>query len=293
METSLELPGVARLGTGPGGFPRYEITTPLAEAHIYLHGAHVAHYVPARQTPLLFLSSQSQYRDGAPIRGGVPVIFPWFGPREGFPSHGFARNRAWVAESLRQKASGEVVLTLRLEPDDETRALWPGDWILRHRVTVGSTLAMELEIENRSAVPFRCQDVLHTYFLVHDVRAVRVHGLEGASYCDALDGKLLKRQPCEPIGFAAELDRDYIGTEAACVIEDPGFSRRIVVEKSGSRSTVVWNPWIAKSQAMADFGDNEWPRMVCVETGNIADDTLEIVPGARHLSRTLLRSEPI
>ncbi len=293
METSLEIPGVARLGTGPGGLPRYEITTPLAEAHLYLHGAHVAHYVPARQTPLLFLSSQSQYRDGAPIRGGVPVIFPWFGPREGFSSHGFARNRAWTAESIRQKASGEVVLTLRLEPDAETRAQWPGEWVLRHRVTVGSTLAMELEIENRGTAPLRCQDVLHTYFLVHDVRSVRVHGLEGASYYDALDGKRLKRQPCEPIGFVAELDRDYIGTEAACVIEDPGYSRRIVVEKSGSSSTVVWNPWIAKSQAMADFGDHEWPRMVCVETGNIADDTLEIAPGARHVSRTLLRTEPI
>lgn len=293
METSLEIPGVAQLTTGPGGLPRYEIRTPLAEAHIYLHGAHVAHFVPAGQAPLLFLSSQSQYRAGAPIRGGVPVIFPWFGPREGFPSHGFARKLAWAAESIQQQPGGEVVITLRLEPDQVTGPQAPGNWVLRHRITVGSVLGMELDIENRGGAPFRCQEALHSYFLVQDIHAVRVHGLEGAQYYDALDQKRLKRQPGEPISFTGELDRTYINTQAACVIEDPGLKRRIFVEKSGSLSTVVWNPWIAKSRAMADFGDDEWPQMVCVETGNIADNTLEIAPGQRHLSRTSLRTEPI
>jgi D-hexose-6-phosphate mutarotase len=30
------------------------------------------------------------------------------------------------------------------------------------------------------------------------------------------------------------------------------------VAKSGSASTVVWNPWQAKAAAMADFGDDEY-----------------------------------
>ncbi|XHR27733.1 MAG: D-hexose-6-phosphate mutarotase [Chthoniobacteraceae bacterium] len=293
MDTQLEIPGVARLATGPCGLPRYEITTPLAEAHIYLLGAHVSHFVPARQAPVLFMSSQSQFQPGSPIRGGVPVIFPWFGPREGFRSHGFARIRSWAPESILQKPGGEVVLTLRLEPDDEARAEWPGSWVLRYRVTVGSALTMELEIENTGSEPLRAQEALHTYFLVQDVRNVSVSGLEGAEYHDALDQMRLKRQPAEAICFTAETDRDYINTTSACVIEDPGLHRRIVVEKSGSQSTVVWNPWIAKSKAMPDFGDNEWPHMVCVESGNVNENTLEIAPGALHLSRTLLRTEPI
>ncbi|MDD5349739.1 MAG: D-hexose-6-phosphate mutarotase [Chthoniobacteraceae bacterium] len=297
MDTSLELPGVARLMTGPGGLPRYEITTPLAQAQIFLHGAHVARFTPAGQAPLLFLSEKSWFDPAKPIRGGVPVIFPWFGPRQGHPdapAHGFARLRSWTPESLVQEPDGAVVLTLRLEPDDASRALWgePADWVLRHRITVAATLTMELEIENRGNAPLRCEEALHTYFHVGDVRQIAVHGLEGAEYYDKADGMRRKRQDGEPIRFTAETDRTYIDTAGACVIDDPALRRRILVEKENSSSTIVWNPWIAKARSMPDFGDDEWPGMVCVETGNVADNALEIAPGARHLTRTVLRTEP-
>jgi len=282
--------------TGPGGLPRYEITTPLAEAHIYLHGAHVAQFAPAGESPVLFMSAQSWFRPGKPIRGGVPVIFPWFGPRQGdasAPAHGFARTRSWAAESISQQPDGAVTVTLRLEPDEETRALWgePNDWVLRHRITVGAALTMELEIENRGGMPFRCEEALHTYFAVSDVQNVAVHGLKNTEYYDKADGMQRKRQGNDAIRFTAETDRTYVNTAAACVIDDPGLRRRIVIEKAASDSTIVWNPWIAKAKAMQDFGDDEWPRMVCVETGNVADNALEIGPGARHVTKTTVRCE--
>jgi len=298
MDTSLEIPGIARLATGPGGLPRYEITTPLAEAHIYLHGAHVTHFAPAGQRPVLFMSAQSWFQAGKPIRGGVPVIFPWFGPRQGHteaPAHGFARTRSWTPESIRQQPDGSVVVTLRLEPDAETRALWgePHEWVLRHRITVGAALTMELEIENRGAASFRCEEALHTYFSVSDVAAIQIHGLENAEYYDKADGMRRKRQENEPIRFAAETDRTYIHTASQCAIDDPGLHRRIVIEKTHSDSTIVWNPWIAKAQAMPDFGDSEWPAMVCVESGNVADNALEIAPGVRRVTQTVLRCEAL
>ena len=294
MESTLEIPEIARLVTGPGGLPRYEIATPLAEAHIYLHGAHVTHFAPTGQLPLLFMSAQSAFQPGKPIRGGVPVIFPWFGPRQEHPdspAHGFARTRAWTAESISQKPDGSVVLTLRLEPDEAMRALWgePNDWVLRHRITIAAALTMELEIENRGSAPFRCEEALHTYFRVSDASSVSVQGLEGAEYYDKADGMRRKRQDDAPISFTQETDRTYVNTAAACAIDDPGFERRIVIEKYGSTSTVVWNPWIAKAAALPDFGNAEWPGMVCVETGNVADDTLEIAPGARHVTATVVR----
>ncbi|MEI8235520.1 MAG: D-hexose-6-phosphate mutarotase [Verrucomicrobiota bacterium] len=297
MDTSLEIPGLARLVTGSSGLPRYEITTPLAQAHIYLHGAHVARFVPAGQLPLLWVSTKSCFEPGKPIRGGVPVIFPWFGPRRGdpdAPAHGFARTRSWTLESVVQEPGGAVVVTLRLEPDAATRALWgePHDWVLRHRITIATALTMELEIENRGSAPFRCEEALHTYFHVSDVRQIAVHGLEAAEYYDNADGMGRKRQAGEPIRFTAETVRTHVHTPAACAIDDPGLNRRILVEKEHSRSTIVWNPWIAKAQAMPDFGDDEWLRMVCVETGNVADNALEIAPGARHVTRTVLRTAP-
>jgi len=299
MDTSLEIPGIARLVTGPGGLPRYEIETPLAEAHIYLHGAHVTHFVPVDQQPVFFMSAQSLFQPGKPIRGGVPVIFPWFGPRQGdtaAPAHGFARTRSWTPETLVQQADGAVVLTLRLEPDTDSLAAWgePGrDWVLRHRITIGTALTMELEIENRGTVPFHCEEALHSYFSVSDVKNIEVCGLENAEYYDKADKMARKRQDSLPIGFTAETDRTYINTVTACEIIDPGLRRRIIIKKEHSDSTVVWNPWIAKAKAMPDFGDNEWPGMVCVETGNIADNTLKISPGARHLTRTIVRCEAL
>lgn len=293
METPPELSQLAQITPGQGGLPRYEIRTSLGEAHIYLHGAHVTHFATAGQAPLLFMSAKSHFETGKPIRGGVPVCFPWFGARAGDPSapaHGFARLRTWTPESLVLQPDGAVTLTLMLAPDAESRALWPegGDWVLRHRITVGATLTMELEIENRGTAAIQCEEALHTYFQVGDIHNVQVRGLENTEYYDKADGLRRKRQDDQPIRFVAETDRAYLDTAAACNIEDPGLQRRITVQKTASNSTIVWNPWIAKAKAMPDYGDEEWPGMVCVESGNVGDDALSVAPGARHTTRTVL-----
>jgi len=303
MATQFEIPGKVRLGEGIGGLRRLEITTEHAFAEIYLHGAHVAQFAVRRQTvgsgyePVLFLSARSHFADGKPIRGGVPVIFPWFGPREGHPEapmHGFARTRSWELETVTEQPDGAIAVVLRLEPSDATRALWPEparashspEWVLRHRITVGAALTMELEIQNNGPAPLRCEEALHTYFCVSDVRQISVTGLEGAEYLDKADGMRRKRQPLEPIRFTQETDRTYVNTTSHCEIDDPGLNRRILIEKHGSGGTVVWNPWVAKAQAMADFGDDEWPFMVCVETGNMADNA----PASAQITKTVIRT---
>ena len=55
-------------------------------------------------------------------------------------------------------------------------------------------------------------------------------------------------------------------------ISDKSFNRKVEVSKQGSHSTVVWNPWINKSKAMDEFGDNDYKTMVCVETTNAFGD---------------------
>jgi len=287
-------PQSVQLATGPGGLPRLEINSPLAQADVYLHGAHVAHYAPAGETPLLFLSRQSYYEPEKPIRGGVPVIFPWFGARpEGGPSHGFARLKSWAAETVSEESDGTVTLVLRLAPDEETTRLWRGDWVLRHQITIGRTLTMELQITNTGSTPLECEEALHTYFAIRDVREIEVTGLEGAEYLTVIEDAPRKRQNDEPIRFIRETDRAYIHTETDPEIRDPGFGRRILIRKSDSRSTIVWNPWTAKARAMADFDDNEWPRMVCVETGNVKENRLIIEPGTTHITRTELITQPL
>ena len=114
-----------------------------------------------------------------------------------------------------------------------------------------------------------------------------MHGLDGSSYVDKVDGGKRKQQR-GAVTIEAETDRIYLDTTATCVIEDLGWERRIEIAKSGSRSTVVWNPWIAKARRMADFGAEEYQGMVCVETTNAADDVITVLPGAEHRLRAVI-----
>ena len=48
---------------------------------------------------------------------------------------------------------------------------------------------------------------------------------------------------------------------------------------------VVWNPWVSGAAAMADFADDEWPEMICVEAANVLANAVALEPGASHTLR--------
>jgi glucose-6-phosphate 1-epimerase len=275
----------ARFEETAGGLVRLKIETPLATGELYPHGAHLTRFAPRGEAPVLFVSERSEFAPGRPIRGGVPVCFPWFAARAGDPSapaHGFARTSEWTLESLVTDPDGAVSVVLRLDADGSTRAQWPHEFTLRHRIVFGRELSMALEVENGSREPFRFEEALHTYFAVSDVRDVSIAGLEGRTYLDKTDAFKEKRQPPEPLRIVSETDRIYPRHTGACTLDDRSLRRRIVVEKRGSATTVVWNPWIAKAAAMKDFGDEEWPAMICIEAANAGEDAIELGPGQRH-----------
>jgi glucose-6-phosphate 1-epimerase len=147
----------------------------------------------------------------------------------------------------------------------------------------------ELEVRNESNAPLRFEDAFHTYFSVADIHQTSVTGLEETTYIDKTDGLIRKLQHAEPVRCEKETDRVYLNTAATCVIHDPAMNRRIVVEKSGSNSTIVWNPWSDKAAAVSDMGPDEWRRMVCVESGNAADNAVALAPGASHILTTTIR----
>lgn len=267
---------------------RLDISTATATAEIYLYGAHVANYQPVGQPPVLFLSKKSFIEPGKAIRGGVPLIFPWFGPRAGFPAHGFVRTAEWSLESLTMN-DGDVNVVLSFTSNDATLAAWPHEFVIRHRITVGDSLGMILEVENTSGAPFTYEDALHTYFTVADALEVNVSGLDGAEYLDGVDAGQRKRQ-AGSIRIERETDRLYLNTTTTCTVDDPSLRRRIVVEKSGSNSTVVWNPWEGKGMSLADLAE-EWPQMICIETVNARENAITLAPGERHATRQLVRVE--
>jgi len=283
-----------RFEAGPGGFVRAVVSTPSAAGHVYLHGAHVTHYQPAGATPVLFMSPRSQFVPGKAIRGGVPVIFPWFGPRAGHPTapeHGFARVAEWSVESVERALDGAVTLVLQLDSTDATRAVWPYDFRVRHRVVIGPRLELELEVENRSHEAFGFEEALHTYLRVGDVREATVSGLAGTAYIDKNDAMKRKLQADEALRLSGATDRVFLATRGPYVVDDPLLDRRLVIEKRRSATTVLWNPWREKAAAMADLGGDAWPSMLCVETANAADDAVRLAPGERHRMTAVVAAE--
>ena len=269
----------------PGGLTRAVISTPLAEAEIYQQGAHIAHWAVRGRKPVLFLSSKSFLAPGKPIRGGVPIIFPWFGPRSGDkpgPAHGFARTALWSVESARLLNSGAVEIAFGLAADQASRALGFDAFAVRFTATIGSALSMSLDVSNQSQAPLVFEEALHSYFAVSGVRDIAVHGLEGTTYIDKTDNFSCKVQPDAPIRIGKETDQVHLSSTSACVISDPSWDRRILISKTGSNSTVVWNPWIAKAAALEDMAPDEWQAMICVETANVADNAVTLAAGDSH-----------
>jgi D-hexose-6-phosphate mutarotase len=215
----------------------------------------------------------------------VPICFPWFGAHAtdaAAPMHGFGRLREWTL-SLAEDHGGEVHVTFGLADDDTSRrSAWPHRFSAVYRITIGDRLAMALDVTNRGDTPLTFEAALHSYFAVSDIRRAHVTGLAGTEYLDKVDGFARKRQTETPIGFAGETDRIYLDTEGTCTLHDPGLRRSIEIAKTGSQSTIVWNPWIDKARAMPDFGDDEWPSMVCIETANVGSAAIALEPGSHH-----------
>ena len=271
---------------GDGGLTRARVNGARAEAELYLQGGHLTRWQPHGAAPVLFLSPRALYAPGKAIRGGVPLIFPWFGAHateRQAPMHGFARSRDWRLLTHGDGPDGAVVLELELDDDDATRRQWPPSFVLRYRVTVGATLHLALEVVNTSAAPFTFEAALHTYLAVGDVETVAVSGLEDTVYLDKVDAFARKRHGATPLRLTGETDRVFLGTRARCVVDDPGLGRRVVVDKTGSATTVVWNPGATKARDIADLGPDDWRRMLCVETANAADDAITLAAGGRHL----------
>ena len=269
---------------GPGGLAMVEISNSKASANLFLQGAHLARWTPRRQQPVIWLSPKTQFSVGKPIRGGVPVCWPWFASHPDgldFPFHGHARITDWEVAETAELDDGATYLVLRLPPSEATRAVWPHATPVEIRLTVGLTLEIELATQNLDSQAVVLGQALHSYFRVGDVRLVKIHGLENCAYIDKLANGERKQQN-GPLSLDGETDRVYLNSSQECLIEDPVLSRRIHINKRGSNSTVIWNPWSEKASKTADLGPDSYLNMVCVESANAADDVVTLVPGAKH-----------
>ncbi len=249
--------------THPSGLVHGKIDTEKCTGSFFLLGSHIAEFQPKSQAqPVLFMSNEAVFEVGKPIRGGIPICFPWFGPNKAdasAPAHGLVRTALWNVQESKLTDRG-VLVTLGYQSAPCRLAL---------TVVFGETLDVTLDVQNEADIQVPCEIALHTYFQLGDARRAFLTGLENTEFRDQLTGEI-HLATGNKIQFTEETDRVYRGSVPLVTIEDIANSRRIEVRPRNSSSTVVWNPWIAKSQRMSDFGHDEFERMCCVETANVA-----------------------
>ena len=284
------LPPSVTLADGAGGLPVVRVATAVATGEVYLQGAHVTAWQPTGADPVIWLSAGARFRPGAAIRGGVPLCFPWFGAGRTpglAPAHGFARTAPWRLTGAADDA-GTVTLTFALTHDDVAGAPgvehWPFRFEASYTVTLGADLTLALTVRNAGDEAFSFEEALHTYLAVPDARTATLDGLDGARYLDKTSGDgsgpVLQQGP---VTFTGETDRVYRAGWPT-TLAGPA-SRAITITPANGADIVVWNPWAEKAAAMADFGDDEWTTMVCVETANALDDAVTLDPGQSHTLR--------
>jgi len=251
---------------------------PFGRATVHEHGAHVTSWVPAGDEEAIFTSRLARLDGRSAIRGGVPVIFPQFGPGP-ITKHGFARSARWRL-AAHGTEGGAPWVRLDLADDDATRALWPHEFQAQLTVRAERALALSLAITNTGDVPFAFTGALHTYLRVADVTRVRVRGLEGVRLRDQLAGGAERVEKETGVRIEGPVDRVYVDARGPIAVVDEAAGRTLRLTARGFPDVVLWNPWVEGARAFDDMDDEEWRAMLCVEAAAIATP-VTLAPGAR------------
>lgn len=257
------------------------VSNKYADADICLYGAHITSFRPHNSMDLLWMSLESSFEVGKPIRGGIPVCFPWFGPHKTDtekPQHGFARLMYWEVAATSTNAASETVVTLQLTSSEDTKAFWAYDFIALLTVVVGKKLTATLKVTNTSGEPFSYTCALHSYFSLSAIESITIEGLKGLTYYNQLTGENGVQEE-ENLVIDEALTRHYLNTETPVIIDDSAFRRRIKVDKTGSKVTTVWNPGAEICAKIGDLPDDGFETFVCVEATNAFDYPVHLAPG--------------
>ena len=276
-----------------------------AELLVAQQGAHILSYQLDGQPPVIWLNDEAVFKTGKSIRAGVPVCWPWFGnlqrnpasvqamrvSNEPAPAHGLVRALDWELGEIGTTDGGLNVEFILPVPENGLPG-WPHQVDLRLSIRLDEQLHIHLTSHNRGTDSVSISQALHSYFAVSDVRNVQVEGVDGLSYIETLDDWNIAKQQGD-LHVTGETDRIYLNTPAKLSIVDPAWERRIELTASGSRSAVIWNPWIDRAAAFSDMANDGWQRMLCIETANVMDDIVQLAAGASHTLGVSIASKPL
>lgn len=274
-----EIPDNLAFHKTENGLIKIVINNEHAEAEIYLHGANLTHFQPKGEAPVIFHGKETIFSASKTVHAGIPICWPWFGPHptdSTKPQHGFVRDMCWKLKSANMLKTNETEVVLSLKESAKTLALWPYAFELELTFTVGRSLSVSLKTTNSADTAFTLTQALHTYFAVSDIDSIRSQGIEGTPFIDYADAKKEKTES-EPLHVSRMTNRVYVPTQATCRIIDPLLKRTIIIEKEGSNSTTIWNPW--QESGIHDLPGDVYRKFLCIETTNALSDSKSLQRG--------------
>ena len=269
---------------GDAGLPMLVVDNALGRAVIALQGAHVMSFQPAGQREMLWISPKCILAPGTPIRGGIPLCLPWFGPSaDGKVAHGFARTKPWSPVAAEVMQDGATRLVLELTGDASTSVQWPHAFVFQLEVLVGREMKLSISAKNCSDETAPLAFAFHTYFAVPNVAEARVSGLEGMTYIDKMDN-FARQQQAGEVTIAGVTDRIYLDVPARQTLRCGDAQVHI---DSDAKCAVVWNAW-TNDKTIADMGEGNHVGYLCVERCDVAERAVTLAPGANyHMTMTL------
>ncbi len=276
------------------GFPVIDVQTPVSAATIALHGAQVLTWAPTDHPPVLYVSPKARMTPGTALRGGIPICWPWFGNHPEDPSkpaHGFARTRFW------ELVSGDLVgkvatIVFKLVPDEETKALFPFDFELTATIRIADKLRVKLKMTNTGDEAYKVSSALHTYLSLGHIDRIQLEGVKGSHYVDQLLEDKTPIYQEKNLQIKGEVDRIY-QSMSSVLIRDLDRVRSVFVDKAGSRSTVIWNPWKDRCKEIKDLPDKGYQEFACVECANAGTDKPTLQPNGSHTLETVIGLRPL
>lgn len=270
-----------------------KIEHPSFKATLLLQGAQLVEFRPQNRQfeNVLWLSPSAQYKQGKPIRGGIPICWPWFGDLDKNPeviqdqikhqdsagAHGFARSLPWEIKNIYEDCH-HIEVTLILTSNSASKELWPFDFDLEAKFTFSTKLKLKLTTTNTGIHPFSLSQALHTYLPTVDIDRSYIHNTHNLTYIDALDN-WNKKQQIGKISFSSETDRLYFFDESNYSLRLETPNQTLLINNSNSQSAVIWNPWIEKSKRLSQFSPLDFKNMLCIETANVVTDIKNIDVG--------------
>lgn len=280
-----------------GALTLIEVENAFAYFQMTTHGASVLRFCPktgqntggrqgvskASMPDVLWVSERAQYHGQKPVRGGIPICWPWFGVHEdpAMPAHGFVRNMTWQLVGSHTNDQAHTCLELKIAHSAHTLALWPYRFALSLWVEVGPELKLTLVSHNHDDKSFALTEAFHSYFQVSQAEKVFVSGLQGSECHDKLTD-LPPYSAEDTLSVQPPLDRVYLQQRQPLVLHDPGYKREIHLVKTSAHSSVVWNPGPSLVKGLDDMDDQAWSEMLCVESGNVLTQGVTLQPGQTH-----------